>query len=369
VLILRHDPRLTSLRMSSLGGVIEWERRPVGEGQITADLAVWLSAHYRIDLQPHLIYRAVEQVARERVYSPVEEYLRALRWDGEPRVGRVLREVLGVEATPLHEAYLLSTLKAAVARAFQPGCKADTALVLIGGQGAGKSTFFRVLFGAAWFGDSPIPIGEKDAAIQLQRCWGYEAAEMESLTRRSAEEVKQFMSTSRDLVRLPYQRQAEFVPRHSVLVGTVNRGQFLTDETGSRRFWPLQVPGRIDVALLERLRDQLWAEAVVSYHETPVWWLSETREAERVEASAQHLDLDLWEDVVRGWLEAPQQQLLRTTVLSEVLSQALGVPLQVQDDRAKRRIGAVMQRLGWAPRTIRDGGAVRRVWTRIGPTE
>jgi putative DNA primase/helicase len=353
--------------MSALGGGIEWQGRPVSEGQITADLSVWLAAQYQIDLQPHLLYRAAEQVARERVYSPVVEYLRGLCWDGEPRVGRVLREVLGVEATALHEAYLGCTLKAAVARAIEPGCKADTALVLIGGQGAGKSTFFRVLFGSSWFGDSPIPIGSKDAAIQLQRCWGYEAAEMESLTRRSAEEVKQFMSTSRDLVRLPYQRQAEFVPRHSVLVGTVNRGQFLTDDTGSRRFWPVVVPGRIDVARLEGLREQLWAEAVVNYNESRVWWLSEPREAERVEAAAQHMDLDLWEDVVRAWLDAPAQGMLKSVVLSDVLHLAVGMPVQVQDDRAKRRVGAVMQRLGWGPRTIREGGAVRRVWTRIGP--
>ena len=36
-------------------------------------------------------------------------------------------------------------LLGAISRAFQPGCKFEIMLCLVGGQGAGKSTFFRLL--------------------------------------------------------------------------------------------------------------------------------------------------------------------------------------------------------------------------------
>jgi predicted P-loop ATPase len=54
---------------------------------------------------------------------------------------------------PIYDIFLKRTLIAAVARAYEPGCKHDTTLVLQGKQGAGKSSFFNVL-GGDWFDDS-----------------------------------------------------------------------------------------------------------------------------------------------------------------------------------------------------------------------
>ena len=45
-------------------------------------------------------------------------------------------------------------LLGAISRAFQPGCKFEIMLCLVGGQGAGKSTFFRLLaVRDEWFSD------------------------------------------------------------------------------------------------------------------------------------------------------------------------------------------------------------------------
>ena len=42
----------------------------------------------------------------------------------------------------------------AISRAFQPGCKFEIMLCLVGGQGAGKYTFFRLLaVRDEWFSD------------------------------------------------------------------------------------------------------------------------------------------------------------------------------------------------------------------------
>ena len=72
-----------------------------------------------------------------------------------------------VDSNPYIDAYTLSRqvdapsyealklfLLGAISRAFQPGCKFEIMLCLVGGQGAGKSTFFRLLaVRDEWFSD------------------------------------------------------------------------------------------------------------------------------------------------------------------------------------------------------------------------
>jgi hypothetical protein len=70
----------------------------------------------------------------------------------------------------------------AVARATDPGCKCDTALVLVGEQGARKSTFYRVLAGE-WFSDTAVDIENKDAMMQINGAWIYELGEIEHVSR------------------------------------------------------------------------------------------------------------------------------------------------------------------------------------------
>ncbi|NBW63838.1 MAG: hypothetical protein EBR33_12110, partial [Synechococcaceae bacterium WB4_1_0192] len=365
-LILQLDPRLEGLRMSRLGGQICLDGQELGEAQLRTWASIWLSQNYNVSVAPHLVQAAVEAVAQQRLYSPVQEYLDALRWDGRDRYELLCQEVLGLPCTELAMSYLRNFLVSAVARALRPGCKVDTALVLIGPQGARKSSFFRTLFGE-YFGDSPIPIGSKDAAIQLQRCWGYEAAEMESLSKGTAEAVKQFLSTAQDLYRPPYMKAAVLVPRHSVMCGTTNRGSFLVDETGSRRFWPLEVQGPIDTHLLARHRDQLWAQAVSDYQDDPTWWLTRGQEEARVEQAADFVDVDVWDHAVESWMRANAITSSSRLVLSSVLSEAIKMPLAQQDRRAQLRLAALLTRMGWVAKTVREGGATRRCWVREAP--
>ena len=58
-----------------------------------------------------------------------------------------------------------------VARIYQPGCKADCALVLEGPQGIGKSTVLRNL-SYPWFTDEIAAFGTKDASEQTIGVWG-----------------------------------------------------------------------------------------------------------------------------------------------------------------------------------------------------
>ena len=86
-------------------------------------------------------------------------------------------------------------LISAVARVFQPGCKADHCLILEGAQGAGKSTAAATIaLDDAWFSDELADLGTKDAAQDLRGKWIVELGELSALNRGAVERVKAFMS-------------------------------------------------------------------------------------------------------------------------------------------------------------------------------
>ncbi len=60
----------------------------------------------------------------------------------------------------------------AIHRAFHPGCKFETMLCLVGGQGAGKSTFFRFMaVRDEWFSDDLRNLDDENVYRKLQGHW------------------------------------------------------------------------------------------------------------------------------------------------------------------------------------------------------
>ena len=100
------------------------------------------------------ITAAIGIVANENGYHPVRDYLNGLSWDGQERIRYCLRHFLGADTDQYTYEALRLFLLGAIHRAFCPGCKFEVMLCLVGGQGAGKSTFFRLLaVKDEWFSD------------------------------------------------------------------------------------------------------------------------------------------------------------------------------------------------------------------------
>ena len=91
------------------------------------------------------IQDAADLAANENSYHPVRDYLNGLTWDGTERIRSCLRHFLGAGEDEYTFQSLRLFLLGAIHRAFSPGCKFEVMLCLVGGQGAGKSTFFRLL--------------------------------------------------------------------------------------------------------------------------------------------------------------------------------------------------------------------------------
>ncbi len=242
---------------------------------------------------------ALYLVASESIISPVRHFLEGLAWDGFPRVENWLARYCGADASDLTAKVGTAWLVSAVARALKPGCKADCALVLEGRQGAGKSSILRALAGPDWFHDGLSDMHGKDASAALRGKWIIELPEMSAMRRSDTEAVKAFLSRTEERYRPAYGRSEVIEPRRCVFAGTTNRNDYLTDDTGGRRFWPVTV-GAIKLDELTADREQIWAEAVDLFRTGANWWLDRMDESAAAAVVATRAADDPWGgDVLR----------------------------------------------------------------------
>lgn len=222
------------------------------------------------------IQAAVKIIANENQFHPIRDYLSALRWDGKERLPYALSKYLGAEPCAYTTEVLKVFMLGAVSRVFQPGIKFDYMLCLAGGQGAGKSTFFRFLaLKDEWFTDDLKHIDKDDVYLQMQGHWIIEMSEMlATANAKSIEEIKSFISRLKETYRTPYDKFPKDRQRQCVFGGTTNTLSFLPlDRTGNRRFLPVPLHReKADIHLLadepasRTYIEQLWAEVMEIYH-------------------------------------------------------------------------------------------------------
>ncbi|WP_458096238.1 VapE domain-containing protein [Roseomonas sp. WA12] len=386
---VRHAPELAGLiRLDQFSGFPQITRRPPWDEKDEGDtprrlretdlshLKVWLEGR-RLTASMENVQAAVAMVAEEHGFHPPQDYLRGLIWDQVPRLDLLFPRYFFAEDTPLHRAFG-RFLIAAVARVMQPGAKVDTALILEGAQGIGKSSAARVLAGGEWFGEDLPEIGTKDAGLYIQGRWVVELAELTNVTKSEADVVKRFLSTSVDRFRAPYARSTEDHPRQCVFIGTVNpngRG-YLKDETGNRRFWIVECKEKVDLAGLAADRDQLWAEARHRYEAGELWYLdSDELEAAQAAVAQERRDTDPLIEQVRKQVARHEYaekdallRLLTTTHTSRADESSEHTrPATRADDM---RLASIMRDLGWVMERRRGGGGEkRRVYVRTEAAE
>ena len=221
---------------------------------------------------------SIDFVARNNRYHPVTDYLNEVKSDESiypTNINSISTDYLKTK-DPFFDRMMKTFVIGAVQRAFRPGSKYDTCLTLKGPQGIGKSSFFKALCPESnWFTDTPIG-KDKDNYLAVNSKWIIELSELETVTsKKSAGEVKAFLSSQEDTYRKPYGRGMVTSKRPSVCCATVNRDDYLVDETGSRRFPTITLGDeKIDISIIEKDRDSIWKAAVLAYEAGELCYLS-----------------------------------------------------------------------------------------------
>lgn len=294
------------------------------------------------------------QVAQENPYDPVVEYLDHVAKHVEPTyIDRLATTYLRPDDEPLgstiYDEMLKRTLIGAVARAYDPGYKHDTACVLMGDQGAYKSSFWGIL-GGPFFSDALGDISTKDDVMVLHRSWIMEWAELDHITgRKHAGQVKAFLSQSIDMIRVPYGKSVEAFPRRGIIVGTTNKTTgFLVDETGNRRFWVIPTTktqaDQINTAALLLERDALWSAAVIAYRNGETNRLPASMEQQIHRENEAYVITSPWEAAIASWLTREQPSELTT---ERVLDEAIKKPTERQTRADQMQVGDVLRAMGW----------------------
>ena len=221
------------------------------------------------------IQGAVMVIANENRYHPVRDFLNALQWDGTELIRYCLHRFLGADADDYTYEAMLLFLLGAISRAFRLGCKFEIMLCLVGGQGAGKSSFFRLLaVQDDWFSDDLKKLDDENVYSKMQGHWLIEMSEMiAAANAKSIEEIKSFLSRQKETYKVPYETHPADRKRQCVFCGTSNTLDFLPlDRTGNRRFVPVMVhPELAEIHILDAepaTREyliQVWAEAMEIY--------------------------------------------------------------------------------------------------------
>jgi hypothetical protein len=316
------------------------------------------------------------EVAHENPYDPVALYLDHVSTQVAPTyIDRLASTYLRPDDTSLpqptlYDMMIKKTLIGAVRRIFEPGCKHDYACVLMGDQGARKSSFWAAL-GNPFFSDALRDISSKDDLMVLHRSWIMEWAELDHVTgKKHAGQVKAFLSQSTDMFRVPYGKATEAFPRRCIIVGSTNRDSgFLVDETGNRRFWVIPVTctikNPIDVPNLILERDAIWSAAVAAYKAGESNELAiEYQTAVEIENIGYLIDSP-WRAPIEGWLMAPSNA--GKPITSEtLLNEAIAKPVERQTRSDQMQVASILRDLGLKKRRVSVAGVQKWVFFQPG---
>jgi predicted P-loop ATPase len=318
VLILENDPRLK-------GNLVydQFEQRPIARRnlpwrKVTPDCR-YLTDRDDQNLEHYLekVYKiggskletALGVIFEKHQFHPIRDYLNKLTWDWTPRLDQLLIEYLGAEDSAYTRAVTRKALVAAVARVFNPGVKFDHVLTIIGQQGKGKSTLLRKL-GGGWFSDNfhLSMLQGKEAVEQIRGVWLVEIGEMAGMAKADIERIKGFIATQVDRFRQAYGRRVENYPRQCIFFGTTNKSDFLRDQTGNRRFWPVEIgineaAGNVFNDLTEVEVRQIWAEALYYYRKGEELFLPEHLQPAAEQIQKDHTEEHPWTGMVQQFIE------------------------------------------------------------------
>lgn len=353
------------LKFNEMTREIELDNRP-----INLDLAKdFVATNLEYDAPTENCIIALTAIALKFKYHPVKDYLDSLR--GKPvELNSITNfpEKYWGNNDPLENQLFFRKLLAAVGRVLNPGLKDDSLLVLQGRQGCGKSTLLRALAGDDWFNDDLRSLEDKDEIAKLSRFWIMELAEVDYLFgKKEVELFKRFLSGTEDTFRVPYGRGNATTKRTCCLFATTNKSEFLTDPTGDRRYWVVQVNTDVDIEAIKRDRDLIWATALAVFERGDQCHLTnEEKEAHAVANINWRDDSDPWNAHILKQLSTvvKRNASIEYVDIPTILDVVLHIPPQLQDKRYSNRVANCLKTAGFERRTLRLENKPTKVWLR-----
>jgi predicted P-loop ATPase len=327
-----------------------------------------LAEEHNVNITKERALDAVYYLAKKKEYDPFLDYLeRCKNMPTNVRKNKIALELFKID-DPYYDELIWLFMLGVVKRCYEPGCKFDYAFVLQGEQEVGKSTFFRTLAKGS-FSDTMTEKLDTDDLRKLHQHAINEWSELDGFTAKTYEgKIKAFLSRQEDQFRLPYAKDLITHKRRSVIVGTVNESQFLTDMTGNRRFLVVPVKWIVPPDILKVIADPIWAAVIQDYEQD---WKGEFRElslpqelkSRQKEENENYLSSDVLEEAIADWLEDRTMYFLMGDLAQHLQDWRQGVlPSKASDRGTQMRIGKILNRQGWKSKQKWINGSKVRAW-------
>jgi predicted P-loop ATPase len=240
-------------------------------------------------------------------------------------------------------------------------------LVLVGGQGIGKTNFFRWLLPEElrdYYGESKLDSGKDDAMLMTSKLILCDD-EFSGKSKSEYKHLKDISSKQWFNMRLPYGRRTQDFRRYAVLCGTSNDSEIINDPTGNRRIVPINVKA-IDFQAFKAIdKVDLLLEAYHIYKsEGDTSWQLEKQDIQLLNDSAKSNEqVDTVEEAILMYFEKTEVDIdanwWTTTEIVSHMMQFTKLHFNMT------RIGIAMKNLGFPKASRRKNGKVMRCyWVR-----
>ncbi len=337
----------------------------------------WLSDKFGCTYSTSSLEEVLSVIGHDNQFHSLQHEIINFKWDGVPRIHDWVCRYLLASESDYHKEVGQKFIISAIARAIEPGCKADHVLILEGPTGARKSTAIEVLAGSNHFSDSPIDLNSVFAPAQLQGVWFYELSERTLFQAFSNQRTKHFLSQKEDHYSPKNIRRKIRQKRGNVFTSTSNDSVYLNDPTGDRRIWPVSTGRDLKIDLIARDRENIFGEAYHYYklfvdngrqlgpYSQYQWWLDDEYESlARKEQEKRYLP-DSWEETISEWMSKNERKILEKGYIttSEIMIKALKIKPGRFERKDEMKISTILtSRFSW-----RKGERLRTAQGRVYP--
>lgn len=318
--------------------------------EFVTDCAQWLCVAMRMPVRsPRLVERTLRNECKKTLRDTLQEYLAALPpWDGNSRLDFWLADATQSGQTAYCAAISRIIPLSMIARALDPGCLYRYVVIFEGDEEIGKSSLVRVLAGEQGYVELSMALESKEAHMILRGAWVAELAELDSLSRTEETRLKSFITMREDTYIPKYANDPISIPRRAIFIGTTNEESYLKGQTGNSRFLPLRLEHSIDIEMVQQCREQLLAEALIVYAQSPAtWWRlpDEALEAAKDIRSDRRI-VNEYEGPLQQWLD---RHTCQEITWPEIAKDFLEIPTaeRWKDKGLQMQIGSALRALGW----------------------
>lgn len=213
----------------------------------------------------------LNRISNMNPYNPITDFLVHAHenWDGQSRIKQLCDTLTVNEDFPIEfkEKLIRKWLVSTVRIAHNKGnWNAEGLLVLQGKQGMGKTTWVGHLIPHEledyYAKGVRLQTDNKDSVFEAISNWIVELGELDGTLKSDQAALKAFFTLNIDVQRRPYAKSPSEFPRRASFFGTVNKANFLKDETGDRRYWILPVIAIDNQTASTIDSTQLWGEVM-----------------------------------------------------------------------------------------------------------